>query len=73
MRRLIEEREGEIFYATSVNPSSFTCTVSFTQINPYTSGPSVSDTSMHNPSAQPVSYSHSRTTIEGSAPTFGMS
>jgi hypothetical protein len=59
--------------ATKVNPSSSTCDVSFTQTNTRTSGPSAGDTSMPNPSAQPVNHFHNRTTIEGSAPTFGMS
>jgi hypothetical protein len=58
--------------ATKVNSSS-TCAVSFSQNNPHISGPSVGGTSMCNPSTQPVNHFHSRTTIEGSAPTFGMS
>jgi hypothetical protein len=56
--------------ATSVNPSSSTCDVSFTQTNPHTSGPSAGGTLMPNPSAQPVNHFHSRTTIDGSASTF---
>jgi hypothetical protein len=63
-RRLIEERDEKKFDATMVNPSS-TCTVSFTQTNPHTSGPSVGSTSMPNSSDQPVNHFHSRTTIEG--------
>jgi hypothetical protein len=51
MRRLIEERDGKELDATSINPSSYTCAVSFTQTNPHTSGPSALDTSMPNPSA----------------------
>jgi hypothetical protein len=51
MRRLIEERDGKKLDATSINPSSYTCAVSFTQTNPHTSGPSALDTSMPNPSA----------------------
>jgi hypothetical protein len=69
--RLIEERDGKKFDATSVNPSS-TCTVSFTQTNPHTSGASAGGTSMPSPSVQPVNHFHSQTTIECSAPTFGM-
>jgi hypothetical protein len=73
LRRLIEEQDGEKKPdATKVNPSSSTCDVSFTQTNTRTSGPSAGDTSMPNPSAQPVNHFHNRTTIEGSAPTFGM-
>jgi hypothetical protein len=70
--RLIAERDGKKLNATNVNPSSSTCTISFTQTNPHTSGPSVGDTSMPNSSAQPVNHFHSRTTIECSAPTFRM-
>jgi hypothetical protein len=40
--------------AISTNSSSSTCAISFTQINPHTSGASVGSTSMPNPSAQPV-------------------
>jgi hypothetical protein len=72
LRRLIEEWDGKKLETTSVNPSSSTCAVSFTQTNPQTSGASVTDTSMPNPSVQPINHFHSRTTIEGSAPTFGM-
>jgi hypothetical protein len=71
LRMLIEERDGKKLDATSANPSS-TCVVSFTQTNPHTSGPSASGTSMPNPSVQPVNLFHSRTTIEGPAPTFGL-
>jgi hypothetical protein len=70
--RLIEERGRKKPDATKVNPSSSTCTVSFTQTNPHISGLSAGGTSMPNPSTQPVSHFHSRTTIESSAPTFGM-
>jgi hypothetical protein len=72
LHRLIEEWDGKIFDATSVNPSSSTCAVSFTQTNPHTSGASAVGTSVPIPSAQPVNYFHSQTTIEGSAPTYGM-
>jgi hypothetical protein len=47
--RLIEERDGKKHDATSANPSSSTCIVSFTQTNPHTSGPSVGGSSMPNP------------------------
>jgi hypothetical protein len=69
---LIEERDRKKLDATSANPFSSTCIVSFTQTNPHISGASVGGTSMLNPSAQSVNHFHSRTTIEGSAPTFGM-
>jgi hypothetical protein len=72
LRRLIEEQDGEKHSDANVNPSSFTCAISFTQTNPHTSGPSVGGTSMPNPSAQPVNHFHSLTTIEGSAPNLGM-
>jgi hypothetical protein len=52
LRKLIEKRDGKRLDATSVNPSSFTCAVSFTQINPHTSGASAGGTSMPNPSSQ---------------------
>jgi hypothetical protein len=71
LHRLIEERSGKKLDTTSVNPTSSTCDVSFTQTNSHTSGPSVGDTSMPNPSAHPVNHFHSQTTIEGSTPTFG--
>jgi hypothetical protein len=70
LHRLIEEWDGKKLHATSANPSSSTSAVSFTQKNLHTSGPSAGGTSMPNPSAQPVNYFHSRTTIEGSTPTF---
>jgi hypothetical protein len=72
LRRLIEERDGKKLDATSVNLSSYNCVVSFTQTNPHTSDASAGGTSMPNPSAQPVNHLHSRTTIEGLTPTFGM-
>jgi hypothetical protein len=71
LRRLIEEWDGKKIDATSVNPSS-TYEVSFTQTNPHTSGALMGDTSMPNLSAQLMNHFHSQTTIEGSAPTFGM-
>jgi hypothetical protein len=70
--RLVEERDEKKLDTTSVNPSSSTCTICFTQNNPHTSGASVGGTSMPNPSAQSVNHLHSRTTIEGSVPTFGV-
>jgi hypothetical protein len=63
--RLIEERDGKKFDATSVNPSSSTCVVSFTQTNPHTSGASAGGTSMPNPSAQVVNHFYNQTTIDG--------
>jgi hypothetical protein len=72
LRRLIEERDEKKLNAASVNPSSSTCAVSFTQTNPHRSGPSMGGTSMPKPSAQPMNHFHSRTTIEGLAPTFGI-
>jgi hypothetical protein len=72
LRRLINERDRKKFDATSVNPSSSTCTVSFTQTNLQTIGPSAGNTSMPKPSVQPMNQFHSQTTIEGSAPNLGM-
>jgi hypothetical protein len=69
---LIEERDGKKLDATSVNPSSSTCVVSFTQTNPHKSDASVGGTSMPTSFAQPVNHFHSQTTIEGLAPTFGV-
>jgi hypothetical protein len=59
LRRLIEKWDGKKLDATSANPSSSTCAVSFTQTNPHKSGPSTSGTSMPNPTAQPVNHFHS--------------
>jgi hypothetical protein len=50
LRRLIEEQDGKKLDTTSTNPSSSTCAVNFTQINPHTSGPSAGGTSIPNPS-----------------------
>jgi hypothetical protein len=72
LHRLIEERNGKKLDATTVNPSSSTCVVNFTQTNLHSSGASTGGTSMPNPSAQPVNHFHNRTTVEGSAPTFEM-
>jgi hypothetical protein len=46
LHRLIEERDGRKPDTTSVNHSSSTCAVGFTQTNPHTSVASVGDTSM---------------------------
>jgi hypothetical protein len=71
--RLIEEWDEKKLDATSVNhSSSSTWAVSFTQTNSYLSGASVGGASLPNPSAQPVNHFHSRITIEGSTPTFGV-
>jgi hypothetical protein len=59
LRRLVEERDRKKLDTTSVNPSSSTCVVGFTQTNPHTSGASVCDTFMPNPSAQPMNHFHS--------------
>jgi hypothetical protein len=72
LRKLIEERDEKRHDATKVNPSSFTCAVSFTETNSHTSGLSAGGTSMPNPSAQPMNHFHSRITIKGLTPTFGM-
>jgi hypothetical protein len=71
LRRLIEKRDGKKFDVITVNPSSYTYAISFTQTNPHTSGASTGGTFIPNPSAQPVNHFHSRTTIEGSTPNFG--
>jgi hypothetical protein len=49
--RLIKERDGKKLDATSVNPSSSTCAISFTQTNPHSSGATTGGTSMPNPLA----------------------
>jgi hypothetical protein len=67
---LIEERDKKKLDTNSVNPSSSTYVVSFTQTNPQTSGASVGSTSMPDPSTQPVNHFYSQTTIEGLAPIF---
>jgi hypothetical protein len=72
LRRLIEERNEKKLGATSINPSSSTCAVSFTQTNPHLSGALAGGTSMPNPSAQLVNNFHNRTTIDGSTPIFGV-
>jgi hypothetical protein len=59
LHRLIEERDGKKLDATSANPSSSTCAISFTQTNPPTSGPSMGGTSTLNPSTQPMNHFHS--------------
>jgi hypothetical protein len=70
LRRLIEEQDGKKLDATCVNSFSSTYVVSFTQTNPHTSGASAGGTIRSNPSANPMNHFHSRTTIEGSTPTF---
>jgi hypothetical protein len=72
LHRLIKEQDGKKLEAISANPSSSTCVVSFTQPNPYTSGPSVGGTSMSNPSIQLMNHFYSRTTIGGLTPNLGM-
>jgi hypothetical protein len=71
--RLIEERDGKKLDSFNINPSSSSCAISFVQTNPQTSGTLAGSTTMPNSSAQPMNHFHSQTTIEGSAPTFGMS
>jgi hypothetical protein len=55
LRRLIDEWDGIKHNGSNVKYSS-TSTVSFPQINPHTSGPSVGSTSILNPFAQPVNH-----------------
>jgi hypothetical protein len=59
LHRLTEERDVKKLDATNVNPFSSSCAVSFSQINPHMSGSSTGNTSMPNPSAQPVIHFHS--------------
>jgi hypothetical protein len=73
LRRLIEERDGKKLDNLNIRHFSSSCAVNFSQTNPHTSGALTGDTTMSNPFAQPVNHFHSRTTIEGSAPTFRMS
>jgi hypothetical protein len=49
VRRLIEQRDGKKLVDSDVNPSS-SCAINFAQTNPQTSGTSVGDTTMSNPS-----------------------
>jgi hypothetical protein len=72
LHRLIEEWDGKKRSDAIINPSSSTCAANFAQNNPHTSGPSVGDTTMPNPSAQPMNHFRSWTTIEGSVPNLGM-
>jgi hypothetical protein len=51
LRRLIEERDGKKLGSTSVNPSSSSCAVSFTQTNSHISGTLVGGSTMPNPFA----------------------
>jgi hypothetical protein len=71
-RRLIEEQDGKKLADSNVHPSSSSCAFNFAQTNPQPSGTSVGGTTQPNPSAQPMNHFHSRTTVDGSAPTFGM-
>jgi hypothetical protein len=59
---------------SNVNPSSSSssCIVNFAQTNTQTSGTLAGGTTVPNPSAQMMNHFHSWTTIDGSAPTFGM-
>jgi hypothetical protein len=59
VRRLIEEQDGKKHNDSNVKPYSSISIVSFAQINPHTSAPSVGCTLMSNPSAQPVNHFHS--------------
>jgi hypothetical protein len=72
LRRLIEERDGNFFYNSNVNPSSSSYAISFAQTNPQTSGTLTGDAIMTNPSARSMNHFHSRTIIEGSIPSFRM-
>jgi hypothetical protein len=72
LRRLIEEWEGKKLDNSSVNPSSSSCVVSFSQTNPQTSVTSVDDATMPNPSTQLMNHFHRWTTIQGLTPTFRM-
>jgi hypothetical protein len=72
LRRLIEEQNGKKLDASSINHSSSTCVVSFTQTNPHTTDASTGGTSIPHPSAQLVNHFHSQTSIDGLAPTFEM-
>jgi hypothetical protein len=59
LHSLIEEQDGKKLDATSANPSSSTCAISFAQTNPHISGPLTGGTSMPNPSVQPMNHFHS--------------
>jgi hypothetical protein len=54
--RLIEDWDKKKLDATSANPSFSTCAIRFTQTNSHTSGPSVGDTSVPNPSVQSMNH-----------------
>jgi negative regulator of genetic competence, sporulation and motility len=47
--RLIEDQDGKKTSNPSINPSSSSCTVTFAQTNPQTSGTSVGSTTRPNP------------------------
>jgi hypothetical protein len=72
LHSLIEERDRKKLDNLNVNPSSSSCTIDFPQTNPHISDTSVGGTTMPNPHAQSVNHFHNRTTIDRSAPTFGM-
>jgi hypothetical protein len=72
VHRLMEEQDGKKLIDSNVNPSSSSCAVNFAQTNPQISGTLVGGTTMTNPSTQPMNHFHSRTIIDGLAPTFGM-
>jgi hypothetical protein len=59
LRKLIKERDGNKLETITVNPSSSTCTISFTQTNPHISGALAGGTSMPNPAAQLMNHFHS--------------
>jgi hypothetical protein len=72
VRRFIEEHDRNKLTDPNTNPSSSSCMVSFSQTNRQTSGTSVGSATMPNPSAQSMNHFYNRTTIKGSATTFGM-
>jgi hypothetical protein len=57
--RLIEERDAKKLDTTGINPSFFSCAISFTQTNPQTSDASADSATMPNPSAQLMNHFHS--------------
>jgi hypothetical protein len=72
MHRLIEEQDGKKLADSNVNPSSSSCALNFARTNSQTSDTSVGGATMTNPSTQLMNHFHSQTTIESSAPTFGV-
>jgi hypothetical protein len=73
MRKLIEERDKKKLIDSNVHLSSSSYAFNFAQTNPHPSGTSAGGTSQPNPSAQSINHFYSQTTIDGSAPTGGMS